>query len=295
MLFRSQTGFREVLGVEKFEARLSKALEEAGPVYAALSTTAKLQALAPMREFRDVNPLVANLRMKKSAAEVAAIQFSTDVSMKAHLSSWKRLQPGMYEYNPSAVFTQVITEEGCEQHSYEPIFGSGPNSVVLHYNANHRKMDSGEMIVIDAAAKCAHYASDITRSLPIGGKFNERQKQVYEVVLGAQRAAAAALKPGVSLADLTALAKKYMDEHGGFGKYFLHGIGHHVGLDVHDLSMKAPLEAGAVVTLEPGIYIAEENLGVRIEDVYLVTETGNKPMSDTLPKEASAIEKALVR
>jgi Xaa-Pro aminopeptidase len=291
----AKTGFREVLGVEKFEARLSKALEEAGPIYAAISTTAKLQSLAPLREVRDANPLLANLRMKKSDAEVAAIQRSTDVSLHAHLAAWKKLQPGLREYNSSAMFTQTLIDEGCEQHSYEPIFGSGPNSVILHYNANNRVMDRGEMIVIDAAAKCAGYASDITRSLPIGGKFNERQKQVYEVVLGAQKAAAAALKPGVTLAELTALAKKYMDEHGGFGKYFLHGIGHHVGLDVHDLSTRTPLEAGAVVTLEPGIYIAEENLGVRIEDVYLVTEKGSRSLSDALPKEASEIEKALAR
>jgi Xaa-Pro aminopeptidase len=290
-----KTGFREVLGVEKFETRLSKALEEAGPIYAALATTPKLQALAPLREFRDATPMLAALRMRKSDAEVAAIQKSTDVSMKAHLASWKRLQPGLFEFNSAATFTETMMNAGCEQHSYEPIFGSGPNSVVLHYNSNRRKMDRGEMIVIDAAAKCDRYASDITRSLPIGGKFNERQKQVYEVVLGAQKAAESILKPGVTLAELTAAAKKYMEEHGGFGKYFLHGIGHHVGLDVHDLSDRSPLSAGAVITLEPGIYIAEENLGVRIEDVYLVTEKGFRAMSAALPKEASEIEKALVR
>jgi Xaa-Pro aminopeptidase len=290
-----KTGFREVLGVEKFEARLSKALEEAGPIYASLATTPKLQALAPLREFRDATPMLAALRMKKSDAEVAAIQKSTDVSMQAHLAAWKRLQPGMHEYNSVASFTESMINAGCDQHSYEPIFGSGPNSVVLHYNANRRKMDRGEMIVIDAAAKCDRYASDITRSLPIGGKFTERQRQVYEVVLGAQKAAEAILKPGVTLAELTAAAKKYMEEHGGFGKYFLHGIGHHVGLDVHDLSDKSPLAAGAVITLEPGIYIADENLGVRIEDVYVVTEKGFRTMSAALPKEAAEIEKALVR
>ncbi len=292
-----QTGFREVLGVGKFESRLSKALEDAGPIYALLNdpSTPKLQALAPMREVKEASRLIAALRMTKSAAEISAIQYATDVSAKAHLAAWKRVQAGNYEYNAASVFTQALTDAGCERHSYEPIFGSGPNSVVLHYNANHRKMDQGEMIVIDAAASCGGYASDITRSMPVGGKFNERQRQVYEVVLGAQKAAIAALKPGVTMAELTAIAKKYMEEHGGYGKYFVHGIGHHVGLDVHDLSMPGPLQAGAVVTVEPGIYIPEENIGVRIEDVLLVTKDGSKLMSAQLPKEAAEIEKAMAR
>jgi Xaa-Pro aminopeptidase len=109
------------------------------------------------------------------------------------------------------------------------------------------------------------------------------------------KAATAALKPGVTLAEMTALAKKYMDEHGGLGKYFVHGIGHHVGLDVHDLSTTEPLQAGAVVTLEPGIYIPEENLGIRIEDILVVTKDGAQVLSGTLPKEASEIEKAMAR
>ena len=189
----------------------------------------------------------------------------------------------------------VFSREWGKGKTFDKVVTDTPGLWVLHYNSNRRKMDRGEMIVIDAAAKCDRYASDITRSLPIGGKFSERQKQVYEVVLGAQKAAEAALKPGITLAELTAVAKKYMDEHGGFAKYFLHGIGHHVGLDVHDLSDKSPLAAGAVITLEPGIYIADENLGIRIEDVYLVTEKGFRLLSAALPKEASEIEKALVR
>jgi Xaa-Pro aminopeptidase len=293
----TRTGFKEVLGVEKFESRLSKALEDAGAVLALPNdpATPKLKTIAPFREFRDATPVLAKLRMTKSAAEIAAIQYATDISMKAHLAAWKRLKPGVFEYQSAATFTQVLNEAGCERHAYEPIFGSGPNSVVLHYNANRRKMDQGEVIVIDAAATCGGYASDITRSLPIGGKFNERQKQVYEIVLGSLKAAQAALKPGVTLAEMTAVAKKYMEEHGGYGKYFLHGIGHHVGLDVHDLSTTAPLEAGAVVTLEPGIYIAEENLGVRIEEVVLVTADGAKVLTAALPREASEIEKTMAR
>jgi len=292
-----RTGFREVAGVEKFESRLSKALESAGPIYALLNDpdTPKLRSLAPFREVKEASPLLAKSRMIKSGAELAAIRYATEVSMRAHLASWKKLQPGSHEYHGVAAFTQVLTDAGCERHAYEPIFGSGPNSVVLHYNANRRKMDQGEIIVIDAAASCGGYASDITRSLPIGGKFNDRQKQVYEVVLGSLKAATAALRPGVTLAEMTALAKKYMDDHGGLGKYFVHGIGHHVGLDVHDLSTTEPLQSGAVVTLEPGIYIPEENLGIRIEDILVVTKEGAQVLSGGLPKEAAEIEKAMAR
>jgi len=186
-------------------------------------------------------------------------------------------------------------EQGCERVAYAPIVGSGPNSTVLHYNASTRRMDRGEVVVLDAAAECQGYTSDITRTIPVGGKFNGRQKEIYSVVLGAQNAAMAAAKPGVSMADLNKIAKKYMDDNGGYGKYFIHGLGHPVGLDVHDLGDFGPLEAGDVVTIEPGIYIPEEGIGVRIEDVIVITETGNRLMSAALPREIADVERALAK
>jgi Xaa-Pro aminopeptidase len=295
------TGVTRVLGLEKLESVLRESAGEWVPVYAPLlhPRTAALRAMFPLREFRESSPLVAKLRMKKSAAELAEIQRATDVSMEAHLASWRKLQAGAHEYNAVASFTQVVLDRGCEKHAYEPIFGSGPNSVILHYHANQRRMDRGEMVVIDAAASCGGYASDITRSVPVGGKFSERQKAVYQVVLGALEAALKAVKPGVMLSggeqSLTGIAKKYMDDHGGYGKYFIHGIGHHVGLDVHDASLPVPLEEGAVITLEPGIYIPEENLGIRIEDIVLVTANGARVLSAALPKEWAEVEKAMAR
>jgi Xaa-Pro aminopeptidase len=195
-------------------------------------------------------------------------------------------------------------EHGCEV-AYSPIVGSGPNGVVLHYSANQRRMDNGEVVVLDAAAECDSYASDITRTVPVGGKFSARQREIYLVVLGAQKAAIAALKPGVRLSGegdtLTKLAKDYMDAHGkdlhgeGLGKYFVHGLGHQIGLQVHDPNLNGPLEAGMVVTIEPGIYIEEEGIGVRIEDVVLVTENGAKVLSAALPREPDEIEKAVAK
>jgi Xaa-Pro aminopeptidase len=158
--------------------------------------------------------------------------------------------------------------------------------------------------VIDAAAQCAEYASDITRTVPVDGKFTPRQRELYHAVLGAQKAAIAAVKPGVLLAgtgpSLTQIARDYMDTHGKdlqgqpLGKYFIHDIGHNVGLEVHDPRYDGPLEAGMVVTIEPGVYISEEHLGIRIEDVVLVTPNGAKILSAALPKEPDEIEKALV-
>jgi len=166
-------------------------------------------------------------------------------------------------------------------------------------------MDRGEVVVVDAAAECSHYASDITRSVPVTGKFTARQRELYEVVLGAQKAAIAAVKPGVRMSGegntLTKIARDYIESHGKdlhgapLGKYFTHGLGHNVGLQVHDPGYATALEAGMVITIEPGVYIPEENIGIRIEDVVLVTENGARVLTAALPKEPDEIEKALAK
>jgi Xaa-Pro aminopeptidase len=203
--------------------------------------------------------------------------------------------------------TGVFAENGCERPAYSPIVGSGPNSVFLHYSRNKRRMDSGEILLMDVAAECSAYASDITRTIPVGAGFSKRQREIYGVVLGAQRAAIAAIKPGMTIAktgpdSLYKIAYDYINSHGKdlhgepLGKYFTHGLSHHVGLEVHDASdTNAPLEAGMVITVEPGVYIPEERLGVRIEDVVLVTESGAKVLSAALPKEPEEIERAIAR
>ena len=301
------TGFEEVRPIEKFEYELDQALSQHDKLYAPLTGpgTEKLKTLYPFREISDAAPLVAKLRVKKSSAELAAIQHATDVSIEAHRASWKRMAPGLSEYQIAAVLWSTYIESGCEGVAYSPIVGSGINSTILHYSANQRRMDRGEVVVMDAAAQCADYASDITRTVPVSGKFSARQREIYQIVLGAQKAAIAALKPGVRMAgpgdSLTKIARDYMDAHGKdqhgepLGKYFIHGLGHNVGLDVHDPGIDGPLEAGMVVTIEPGIYIPEESIGVRIEDVVLVTENGAKVLSAALPKEADEIEKAVAK
>ena len=298
------TGFDKVLPIEKLESELDAALAMHARLYAPWteSYAGELRARYPFREVADATPLIAKLRLKKSPSEIAAIQHATDVSIQAHRAAWKRMAAGQFEYQIAATMLDTFLEAGCEGPAYSPIVGSGPNGAVLHYMSNGRRMDRGELVVMDAAAQCDSYASDITRTIPAGGKFTPRQREIYEIVLGAQKAAIAAVKPGALLTgpgSLTSIAHDYIEAHGKdqhgepLGKYFTHGIGHHVGLQVHDPPSDAPLEAGMVITIEPGVYIQDEQLGVRIEDVLLVTADGAKVLSAALPKEPDEIEKAV--
>jgi Xaa-Pro aminopeptidase len=307
---RKLTGFDHVLPIEKLETELDRELSAHDRLYAPWveAYTGQLRARYPFRALADATPLISKLRAIKSEAEIAAIQHATDVSVETQRAAWKRVASGRYEYQIAATLVSGFVDQGCEGPAYSPIVGSGPNGAILHYMANQRRMDRGELVVIDAAAQCDNYASDITRTVPVGGKFNSRQRQLYEVVLGAQKAAIAAVKPGVFLSEaghsgpgvsLTKIARDYIDAHAKdshgdpLGKYFSHDIGHQIGLDVHDPYIDGPLVAGMVITIEPGVYIPEEKLGIRIEDVVLVTPTGAKVLSAALPKEADEIEKAV--
>jgi Xaa-Pro aminopeptidase len=301
---REVTGFTNVIQAEKFESQLRSLLEEYPKVY---DLDASTQAIAPLRTHADARPLIAKLRMEKSPAEIAHIQRATDASVEAHKAVWKMMRPGEYEYEIASVMVGSYLMEGCRRSAYAPIVGSGPNSTTLHYSRNSRRMDAGEVVVMDVAAECENYASDITRTVPANGKFTPRQREIYNIVLGAQRAAIAAVKPGMTLGKKTPnslyqIAFDYINTHGKdlhgepLGKYFTHGLSHHVGLDVHDESdTKEPLKAGMVITIEPGIYIPEENIGVRIEDVVLVTEKGAKVLSGALPVDPDEIEHALAQ
>jgi Xaa-Pro aminopeptidase len=304
---RELTGFETVMPAERFESELHDMLQAYARIYTLMDqpAAARLKQLEPLREMSNAASAMAKLRMSKSAEEIALIQRATDVSIEGHRAAWQRAAPGLYEYQVAATMTEIFMDSGCQRPAYAPIVGSGPNSVYLHYSRNARRMDAGEVLLMDVAAECDGYASDVTRTIPVSGKFSPRQKEIYEIVLGAQKAAIAAVKPGMTLSktapnSLYKIAYDYINSHGKdshgerLGKYFTHGLGHHVGLDVHDASdPNAPLEDGMVITIEPGIYIPEENLGVRIEDVVLVTEHGAKVLSAALPRDAGEIEKVL--
>jgi Xaa-Pro aminopeptidase len=306
---RQLTGFEKVMAAESFESEFRKYLEEYPKLYSMTERpeAAKLKALAPLRDVSNAAPEIAKLRMVKSPEELDLMQHAVDASIAAHRAAWKRVAPGLYEYQVASTMEAVYLDQGCERSAYAPIVGSGPNSTVLHYSRNSRRMDRGELLLMDVAAECAGYASDITRTVPVGAKFTPRQREIYQIVLGAQNAVIAAVKPGMTLGKTTPnslyqVAYDYINTHGKdlhgepLGKYFTHGISHHIGLDVHDASdVTAPLKEGMVISVEPGIYIPEESIGVRIEDVVLVTKDGARVMSAALPRDPAEIEKAVVR
>jgi Xaa-Pro aminopeptidase len=260
---------------------------------------------APQASLKDVSSAVGTLRAIKSPGELALMQKAIDPSIDAHFEAMKMMRPGQYEYQVAAKMVEVHAYAGCETEAYSPIVGTGFNSTVLHYNKLDRRIEDGDIVLMDVAGQYSGYASDITRTIPANGKFSPRQREIYEIVLGAQNAAMEALKPGMTLGgkDATSLQKiamDYIDSRGkdkegrSLGRYFIHGLSHHVGLDVHDPSGPSrPLEAGMVITIEPGIYIPEENLGVRIEDDVLITPTGYKLLTARLPRSVDEIEKIM--
>ena len=293
-----RTGFSRAASMEHFEAEYKKAIATHPKLFAFEDhvRTAKLREQA--KDWADPKLLVARLRMRKSEAEIELLEKSIAATLEAHRASWKKTEPGLYEYQVASEMMRVYRDAGCERNAYPPIVGAGPNSVLLHYNENKRRMDSGEVLLMDVGAECRMYAADITRTIPVNGKFTARQKQIYELVLGAQKAAIAAAKPGVMLSgkenSLWKVAFDYFEAHGKMGKYFTHGLGHHIGLEVHDAwDAKMPLAPGMVVTVEPGLYIPEEGIGVRIEDMILITETGARVLSEALPREIPAIEEGM--
>ena len=256
---------------------------------------------------QDVRPMISSLRTAKDAGEVALIRKAVDASVAAHFAAFKTVKPGVNEREIAALMEYEWGKRGCERVAYAPIVGSGLNSTVLHYSDDDNVMKSGDVVVIDAAGEYSMYASDITRTLPVNGHFTARQREIYEIVLGAQQAAADAFVSGKSNmkrddpASLHKVAFDYINTHGKdlhgepLGKYFIHGLGHSVGLNVHDATdYTVPFGPGQVFTIEPGIYIPEENLGVRIEDDYYVDPDGKLiKLSGALPSKADEVEKLM--
>lgn len=255
-----------------------------------------LEPAAPLRlSDEKLAKAIARLRMTKSPAELELIRRAVEAGVAAHRAGWRAVAPGRYEYEVAAAMTAAAASLGCERNAYPPIVGSGPSALALHYAANKRRMDAGELVLIDFGPECSLYASDITRTVPVSGKFTPRQKEIYEAVLEAQRAVIAAAKPGVTVKALKQVARESFDARGrDLGRYFPHGVSHHIGLEVHDAADEdLPLAPGAVVTVEPGLYIPEEKLGVRVEDMILITRDGAELLTAALPSSVEALERAV--
>jgi len=268
-----------------------------------------LQLAAPQVKLKDVRDRISALRQIKSPGEIVFLRTAIDLSLDAQLEAMRMMRPGLYEYQVAAKMVEVHAMGGAEAEGYAPIVGAGPNSTALHYDKLSRKIEDGDIVVMDVGAQFSGYSADITRTIPANGKFTPRQREIYDIVLGAQNVALAAAKPGAYFyckgrgEGLFKIAYDYINSHGQdshgkrLGQYFIHGLGHDIGLNVHDSGDPRgpcrPFEPGMVVTVEPGIYIPEENLGVRIEDDILITETGYKFLSERLPRNPDEIEKIM--
>jgi Xaa-Pro aminopeptidase len=264
-----------------------------------------LRQAAPEITVKDIRANITDLRQIKSPTELAFLRQAIELSDDAQLEAMKMMRPGLWEYQVAARMVEVHAMGGSEAEAYAPIVGAGPNSTALHYDKLSRKIQNGDIVVLDVGAQYSGYTADITRTLPANGKFTPRQREIYEIVLGAQEAALRALKPGTDMCrkgdkSVYKIAYDYINSHGKdqsgkrLGQYFIHGLGHNIGLNVHDPGdLCKPLVPGMVVTVEPGIYIPEENLGVRIEDDVLITETGYELLSKKLPRSPDEIEKIM--
>ena len=288
------SGIAKVLPIDSLEARLRVAPE---PVY-----TPHVQSGTDVVRHNDLKPIVDSMRVVKDADEVARLRRAVDISVAGHVAAMRAARPGMYEYQLEAVLEEGFRSNGADRVGYPSIVGSGPNSTTLHYDVNRRRTEDGDLVVIDAAAEWGQYTADVTRTFPINGKFTPRQKAIYDLVLGAQQAAFDSLRPGVTMRQLDGIARRYMQQHSGTlcgpktcddREYFNHGLGHPIGMDVHDVGISRPLEPGMVVTLEPGIYLQAEKLGVRVEDDVLVTAKGAEWLSAGAPRTTDAIEKLM--
>jgi len=314
------TGFDRVEVLDKLRDEINRLLPERPKVYtdlpeyghdspssSGLDWLKRTNAFIPFATYQDVKPLLSSLRTTKDAGEIELIRKATNASLAAQLAAMRAMKPGISEREVSALLQYEWGKRGCERPSYAPIVGSGFNSTVLHYSEDDATIQAGDVVVIDAAGEYSMYASDITRTLPADGKFTARQREVYEIVLGAQQAAIAAFESGKSMLhkedpnSLYKVAYDYINSHGKdlhgepLGKYFIHGLGHYVGLAVHDPDdYNVPLGPGAVFTIEPGIYIPEEKLGARIEDTLYVDTNGKLiNLGAALPHTADEVERAI--
>jgi Xaa-Pro aminopeptidase len=260
---------------------------------------------APSVEVKNIAQQINRQRQTKSVAEIAMLQKAVDATGAAQSGVARALKPGVYEYEIEGDIMGAFIRYGAERSSFPSIVGSGIYSTVLHYNKNRKRIESDELVVVDIGAEYSYYAADITRTYPSSGKFSSRQREIYELVLAAQKRCEQAVEPGkTTLGNLTQVAREYFKSSNLRAKdaqgvertmdyFFIHGTSHWLGMDVHDVGESRAVQAGDVFTIEPGIYIPDEKLGVRIEDDYDITANGLRKLSAAIPSAAADIEQAM--
>ncbi len=305
---REGTGFKTIFRTPVFGRFLNEAAARAKrcvclhsfaeydrPVSRDLSLFRKLADRIPGVVIDDHTELLKKLRSVKSTNEIKQMQRAVDLTAVGYERVVETLRPGLLEFDIQETLEHAYKSNGSRRGAgYGSIVGGGLMATVLHYRANDRVLRDGDLVCIDSAGTFGAYTADITRTYPVNGRFSKRQREIYDIVLKAEEASIRAVKPGVSFAKLHEISYKIIDK-AGYGEYFIHGIGHHLGIEVHDVTPSGNLEAGAVLTIEPGIYLPDEELGVRIEDDIVVTKTGYRNLSAKIPKKATEIEALMAK
>ena len=275
---------------------------------------AELKTIYPNHNYKRSAPFLNKLRAVKTALEIEVMKIAAEITAAGFNRVLKFLKPDCWEHEIEAEFIHEFVKRRSRGFAYSPIIGSGSNACVLHYLENNKQCISGDLVLIDVGAEYANYACDVTRCFPVNGKFTDRQREVYESVLRVEKASIELLKPGAILSEyhkrvgdimtkelinLNLLSQEEVDNQDpswpAYKKYFMHGTSHYLGLDVHDYGLwdGSPMEVGMVFTCEPGIYIPEEGIGIRIEDDILITSNGYVILTKEIPKEVSEIEAAM--
>ena len=272
-----------------------------------------LRAKYPLHQYLRSAPIMRDLRVVKSATEIALTRKACEITRDAFKRVLKFTKPGVAEYEIEAEIIHEFVKQRATGHAYNPIIGSGKNAIVLHYVENNQVCKDGEVVLMDFGAEYANYNADMTRSIPVSGRFTPRQRQVYNSVLHVMREATKLIVDGTvwndyhdevgkimtsELIDLGLLTKHDVEKQDAkmpaYKRYFMHGTSHHLGLDVHDFASRyKPFEVGNILTCEPGIYIPAEGLGIRLENNILITNGGNTDLMADIPVEADEIEEIM--
>ncbi|MET3977589.1 Xaa-Pro aminopeptidase [Mucilaginibacter sp. UYP25] len=325
---RKTSGIQNIYWLQEYDTVLHSIINYADNIYINTNENDRYAHTVPYRDFRMLEtlrqkyplhhyersaPTLRDLRVVKSEIEVALTQKACDITKDAFIRVLKFVQPGVAEYEIEAEITHEFLKQRATGHAYSPIIASGKNAIVLHYIDNNQVCNDGDVILFDWAAEYANYNADMSRSIPVNGRFTKRQRQVYDAVLRVFRAASKMIVAGTvwneyhdevgkimtgELIVLGLLSKHDVDKQDAkaplYKKYFMHGTSHHLGLDVHDFASRyKPFEVGNILTCEPGIYIPEEGLGIRLENNILITKDGNRDLMAHIPIEAEEIEELM--
>lgn len=325
----AQSGIDKVKWTSDFQALLQPLMNQASHVYlfanehpraVVESETRNMRLIRdlkhrfPLHAFERLAPIMENIRATKETEEVQQISKAIEITRKGFMRVLAATKPGVHEFELEAEFIHEFIRNGSKGFAYGPIIASGPSTCVLHYTDNSKACNDGEVILIDVGAEYGNYNADMTRCIPVNGKFTPRQRAVYEAVLRMMKNSARLLRPGITLVEYEKQVGKMMEKElidlgllnaedvanqnpdsPLYKKYFMHGTSHHLGLDVHDVGSKyRQIEAGMVFTCEPGIYIPEENLGIRLENNFLVTNGDPIDLMASIPVEADEIERLMV-